>query len=498
MDGVTARTIVKAANLGARIIVAEDELDRVIRSVHVSDLDHPARYLLPNELVLTNGLWLERIPASAWVNEIATAGAAVLGFGLSDVHPTMPESVVAACEAADLPLLEIGPDVSFTTIADFVAAHLVADESRDLRRQLGRTRELLRASTGDDAYGTLARLLRREIGFDCTFVSADGDVLASVGRRPRTADVLAAIRAGGASPSPGALGTVAAFPVPSASDRGSVLIVRAAIAEISDAQRLVIEQLAAYAVVADTRRFERRVALEALTRELIELIDGGDIGPPQLRTRLRSLQLNPAAPVLLLVGPESASFRNALAGDAVVAAAPAADTIVALAQASDEHDFLHAVTELAQSSDDRPAIGVAHSEPTPSSLRLALAQARAAFIAGRDRAAVGVIEQGGIDSHAVLLRVVPASLLGAYRDQVLGPIQSWDQIHDSELARTLRVFFERNGKWRDTAAALGIHPNTLKHRLGRIKLLTGRDVDVTSDRVDLWLGLAASDALDGP
>ena len=56
------------------------------------------------------------------------------------------------------------------------------------------------------------------------------------------------------------------------------------------------------------------------------------------------------------------------------------------------------------------------------------------------------------------------------------------------------MFLDRDGRWSEAAGALGIHVNTLKHRLGRVAELSGKSVDRTSDRVDLWIALAALDS----
>ena len=53
------------------------------------------------------------------------------------------------------------------------------------------------------------------------------------------------------------------------------------------------------------------------------------------------------------------------------------------------------------------------------------------------------------------------------------------------------MFLDSDGRWSEAASALGIHVNTLKHRLGRIAELSGKSVDRTADRVDLWIALAA-------
>src|SRR5690349_16719280 len=95
-DDVTLQALVGDRRLGLRLVVPAADAALVIRGHHVTDLDQPARYLLPGELLLTNGLWLHRRPAAEWIAEVKSAGVAVLAFGLTDDWPTVPEIVVLA------------------------------------------------------------------------------------------------------------------------------------------------------------------------------------------------------------------------------------------------------------------------------------------------------------------------------------------------------------------------------------------------------------------
>ena len=95
-----------------------------------------------------------------------------------------------------------------------------------------------------------------------------------------------------------------------------------------------------------------------------------------------------------------------------------------------------------------------------------------------------------VGSHRLLLDFVDADVLRAYRQSVLGPIERWDSEHNSQLLETLAAFFANDGHWRQTAAELHIHHNTLHYRLDKIARLTGRSVDSAESRVDFALALA--------
>ncbi|QGV78345.1 PucR family transcriptional regulator [Streptomyces ficellus] len=62
----------------------------------------------------------------------------------------------------------------------------------------------------------------------------------------------------------------------------------------------------------------------------------------------------------------------------------------------------------------------------------------------------------------------------------------------TELARTAEVFLDSAGQAGRTAAALGIHRQTLYYRLSRVEQLTGLDLDDGEDRLLLHMALKAA------
>ncbi|MFF3496188.1 PucR family transcriptional regulator [Streptomyces sp. NPDC002795] len=85
-----------------------------------------------------------------------------------------------------------------------------------------------------------------------------------------------------------------------------------------------------------------------------------------------------------------------------------------------------------------------------------------------------------------LLTALPAE---AAHDPALAPLLS--PAHH-QLARTAEVFLDCAGQAGRTAAALGIHRQTLYYRLSRVEQLTGLDLDEGEDRLLLHMGLKAS------
>ena len=95
------------------------------------------------------------------------------------------------------------------------------------------------------------------------------------------------------------------------------------------------------------------------------------------------------------------------------------------------------------------------------------------------------------DTHERLLDSVPASVLRAFRERLLGPLAEYDARHHAELLPTLRSFLACDGSWSACASRMYVHVNTVRYRIGRIEALTGRDLSALPDRVDFFLALRA-------
>ncbi|WP_055557056.1 helix-turn-helix domain-containing protein [Streptomyces sp. NBRC 110028] len=67
----------------------------------------------------------------------------------------------------------------------------------------------------------------------------------------------------------------------------------------------------------------------------------------------------------------------------------------------------------------------------------------------------------------------------------LGPLLDYDAKHHTTLVETLTVYFDRGGKYSETAAALVVHRSTLRYRLQRIREISGRDLTDVDSRLNL-------------
>jgi DNA-binding PucR family transcriptional regulator len=71
---------------------------------------------------------------------------------------------------------------------------------------------------------------------------------------------------------------------------------------------------------------------------------------------------------------------------------------------------------------------------------------------------------------------------------ILAPITA-DQRRANELLKTLRSWLANHGSWDRTATALGVHRNTVRHRLAQVEHLIERDLSDPDVRMELWFAL---------
>jgi PucR C-terminal helix-turn-helix domain len=80
------------------------------------------------------------------------------------------------------------------------------------------------------------------------------------------------------------------------------------------------------------------------------------------------------------------------------------------------------------------------------------------------------------------------ALGAAFTGRHLEPLQALGRL-GAELEDTLRVWFEQEMRVEETAKALHVHPNTLRHRLRRFEETTGASLRRPGDLIELWWAL---------
>jgi purine catabolism regulator len=126
-----------------------------------------------------------------------------------------------------------------------------------------------------------------------------------------------------------------------------------------------------------------------------------------------------------------------------------------------------------------------------SEISRGITEARATLQVARNHGKVAGPES--LTSLTGLLEQQSSARLVPFVDQLIRPLVEHDTRRGSQLLGTLRTFIERHGSLQATAESQYLHVNTVRHRLGRVARLIGRNPLEYNDQISLAIALWAYD-----
>ncbi|MFD1318124.1 PucR family transcriptional regulator [Loigolactobacillus zhaoyuanensis] len=107
------------------------------------------------------------------------------------------------------------------------------------------------------------------------------------------------------------------------------------------------------------------------------------------------------------------------------------------------------------------------------------------------------VRYAGDEFFDLMLDQLPfsSSVLNFFIDPAVTALIDHDNQHGSEYFKTIHMYLHMSGNLTDTAAALYIHPNTLRKRMARIEEVTGIDPQNALTRFKLGAGIMLTDYL---
>ncbi|MFG2819173.1 PucR family transcriptional regulator [Kitasatospora sp. NPDC048365] len=480
-------------------------LGREVTGVTSTDLQDPARYLQPGELVLTGLVWWRPEDAQAalrFANSLRIAEVAGLLAG-EGTHGAVPPELVDACRRHGIPLLAIPAGTSFRAVTDRIYLRLWgglqtrAEGSAALpaaaRRSIG---ELIRTRA------PLDELLRRavaDLGLPaCSLRTGAGRVLGTSDPTSEPASGPAGTTGPGVATEPVPVGPPGDTPFD-----GWLLHPHTAPGPTATT---MLHGLAELLAPLATRARAAAGAARQTGGRLLELL-GGSTDPEAERALAHSgLPLNhPLTPVAARIDSTAETWTAAALAealheltDAPFLAAPdgrgGAIALCAAPEAAVAATLARVLPRLEArlTSRRRVSLGIGPTvEPRAAELRAALVQADYAL---RTRPPGAVGRSCDLTSVDTLLRGLPAEVATAYRRRLLAPLVEHDRANGVSLVDTLDAFLRHSASWARTAEALSIHVNTVHYRVKRIEELTGRNLLHLQDRLDLWAALRIAPA----
>ncbi|OKI25877.1 hypothetical protein A6A28_17770 [Streptomyces sp. CB03578] len=470
--GVELAALLADRELGLRALTGAGERAPAVavHAVHASEMADPSPYLLGGELLLTAGAQLEA-DADAYVARLVAAGAAALGFGVAPVYEEVPPELAAACARHGLPLLEVPPRTPFTAVARTVWRLMAEARTRELRRVTEAQQSLAAAAARPDPVPALLRRLAATLGGHATLLPAGGQ---DPGRDAGQGTGQAATRHAGRDLPPEAAGALAALLTRVGAPGGPATATDAAAGWQLTAYPLGGEGQVLGVAVPDRTPGDH--AITAIAAVLLTLLTTHRPAGTEAGALTRLLLGGSPAEAL---GPGPWHVVHARGTGDPQALAAALGTV--LVDARGEEVRLLAERE----PGPLPGWRLGVSAPAdPGALAGAEAQARRALRrAEAARAPLARHTAGGLDAL-----LDPAEALTHARE-LLAPLAP-------EQVRTLRSWLAHHGSWDRTAAALGVHRNTVRQRVARCTALLGRDLDDPDTRMELWFALRTLDRQD--
>ncbi|UNB53138.1 PucR family transcriptional regulator [Mycolicibacterium sp. YH-1] len=467
------------------VLAGASGLDRSVSYTHVSELDDPSAWLDGGELLMTNGLGLpeDAEGQTSYLAGLHQRHAAAVAIGVR--NPPLTTNLLELADRLEFPILRVPREVPFLAIA-----HLVADLNQDAaqRRLVTHVRILDTLRLKAERGYTIARLIME-------LEAISGYHLAVISARNRSTIFR------GAAPIdialPDELPDSGHFLIPEGF--GLALPVRGRLAgylialESNDAEPAGLQALQhiatvmalEIAVIHQARESQRRSGAEILAELL-----GGRMNGSTAAERLGEFGF-----------ASTGSFELAALRGVGEQQLDDEGLNHALCDAFTPHVMLKQQSELLllfEAGDEligqimlqaSARAGVSTPFTDLSALSLARREAVWSLVMGADHEQP-IAHFGQRDQ---MIQWLPSSrteldLLIARR---LGPIQAYDDEHNTALMISLGAYFRHERRLTVAAGELGIHKHTLAYRLKRIEEVTGRNLDRIQDLAELWIALKA-------
>ncbi|MGW0120252.1 PucR family transcriptional regulator ligand-binding domain-containing protein [Streptomyces sp. NPDC003327] len=452
-------------DLGLRLLAGPG--DASLHWVHTSEMADPYPYLLGGELLLTAGVQLS--DPARYVTRVVEAGAAALGFGVAPVYDTVPSALVEACARHGLPLIEVPPETPFTAVARALWRLMAEARLQELRRVTEAQQSLATAAARPAPVPAVLGALASRLGGRAVLFGSDGTESAAAGREV-PAETARALRelAGVVGPRPGG-------PASASGEDGGLRLAAYALGGgdgltlgvATDRRNPGDHTIAGVAVVLLSLLTAPHRGADAAAREgaLVRLLLGAS--PAETAA---ALSPGPWTVVHARGGdgtPFAAAGLAAALGTDLVEAGPTVRLLLPPgAAASVQPGWTLGVSAAAAPGAAAPDALLAADAQAARALRRAEAT-RSPLVRHRADGLAGLVDPDEAAAHARVL---------------LAPLSE-------PQAETLRTWLSLHGSWDRTAAALGVHRNTVRQRIARCAVLLDRDLDDADARMELWFAL---------
>ena len=129
-----------------------------------------------------------------------------------------------------------------------------------------------------------------------------------------------------------------------------------------------------------------------------------------------------------------------------------------------------------------------------AAIRRSIATADAALAIGRRVVGAGhVPAYDALGAYPLLYEGADVPRLRAFADTVLAPLRAYDAKHQTELERTLKLYFGVGQNVKTASERLNVHRHTVFYRLRQIAEISSRSLDSAADQLTFRLAIAVDE-----
>lgn len=436
-----------------------------LTGVHISELVDPTPFLNGGELLLTTGMNLTAHLAQteAYVAGLVARRVAALGFGLGPAHAVVPPALVRACERARLPLLAVPVETPFLLISREFWGQLAKEDSEHLNVALGAQRSLVRAAKGPRPASAVTRVLAEAVSGWAAHLSLSGavDVVwprSAAGQAAAAATEVSRLQVAGpnsASTFPLGEDDVVMYPVARRGRLRGYVVIACPRPIPAHMRSLGLSAAALLELGVDEDQHEQR--RRTVRRDLLWLLLRGHV-EAAATLAADTGQTIPAAVRLVVINPAGSDIVEDLPVAAI--ALPAGQVVAIWGDDDDVHDSV--VTRIEAAAPHARCVYSPSLSPgavrdaVPAMLR------RLRRTTGRHDAP----DETQLDASA------------------LSSLQAYPR---ADLVAAVAAFLRSRGRLEPAAIELGLHRNTVRHRLTLASQVSGLDIDDPDTAARLWL-----------
>jgi PucR family transcriptional regulator, purine catabolism regulatory protein len=493
---ITVRQLIAIPDLRTWPHAGEAGLDREVAWAHVCELANPTEWLDEGDLLLTTGLGIPESPGAQriYMERLADAGLSGIAIGDRMYAPPLSPQMTAVADDRALPLLFTAYEVPFSAVARAVAE---ANRDEEHARVLDTLRvyETVRHAAVSASGAELLERLEQIVDCELQLLDHQRGLPLIPGTRRPDAELVEVLRRASrerVEPMPAMLrlemgsGQVMAVAVPASRPATMVALPRGD----SAPDFAVLRHIAGVAALEIERETAERERQRQLGAELLAGLVDGRITPESGAQRVAELGLDREPRVVAACRTDPAREVDR-------------DLHLRLGQRGIPHLLVRRPPLLLALLLDTPAAIAGFREEVDPATPVGLSGqlGRLGRTADAQREARWALEAGSVDDSALVRYgehapsfFLPRGLSEAERAvrHVLGALLDYDRTHEAELVKSLRVFLSHNRSWKNSAAELHVHKQTLVYRMRRVEELTGRRLDDTGDVAELWFALRAA------